>query len=163
MFSGELRQGALDGVMVDAVARGAGVPPATVRRAHMMAGDLGATARAALTGGAQALAAIGLGPGEAVQPMPASPATDDAAAVAAAPVRARVGWRLEAARRQSHRHDGDVRIFTRNLNDITGRLGAVAALVRDLPGDDLVLDGEALGVDEDGGPRRFQDTMGDFS
>jgi DNA ligase-1 len=55
-----------------------------------------------------------------------------------------------------------VRIFTRNLNEITERLGAVAALVAGLPGDDLVLDGEALGVDDEGAPRRFQDTMGDF-
>ncbi len=161
MFSGELRQGALDGVMVDAVAKAAGVPIAAVRRAHMLAGDLGATAVAALTGGVDALAAVGMVPGRAVQPMLASPAPDVAAALEATGP-ASVEWKLDGARIQVHRHDGDVRIFTRNLNEITDRLGAVAELVSGLPGGDLVLDGEALGVSEDGLPRRFQDTMGDF-
>jgi ATP-dependent DNA ligase I len=161
MFSGELRQGALDGVMVDAVARAAGVPVAAVRRAHMLAGDLGATARAALSGGVDALGAIGMVPGRAVQPMLASPAADVEAALAATGP-ASVEWKLDGARIQAHRRDGEVRIFTRNLNEITGRLGAVAELVAGLPGGDLVLDGEALGVDEEGAPRRFQDTMGDF-
>jgi ATP-dependent DNA ligase I len=161
MFSGELRQGALDGVMVDAVAKGAAVPIAAVRRAHMLAGDLGVTARAALTGGVDALAAVGMVPGRAVQPMLASPAADVAAALDATGP-ASVEWKLDGARIQAHRHQGQVRIFTRNLNEITDRLGSVAGLVAALPGGDLVLDGEALGVDDDGGPRRFQDTMGDF-
>jgi ATP-dependent DNA ligase I len=161
MFSGELRQGALDGVMVDAVAKGAGVPIAAVRRAHMLAGDLGATARAALSGGVEALAAVGMVPGRAVQPMLASPATDVAAALDAIGP-ASVEWKLDGARIQAHRRDGAVRIFTRNLNEITDRLGSVATLVGGLPGGDLVLDGEAMGVDDEGGPRRFQDTMGDF-
>ena len=75
---------------------------------------------------------------------------------------ASVEWKLDGARIQAHRRGGDVRLFTRNLNEITDRLGAVAALVADLPGGDLVLDGEVLGVDDEGAPRRFQDTMGDF-
>jgi DNA ligase 1 len=161
VISGELRQGALDGVMVDAVAKAADVPIAAVRRAHMLAGDLGATARAALTGGVHELVAIGMVPGRAVQPMLASPAADVAAALDATGP-ASVEVKLDGARIQAHRRDGDVRIFTRNLNEITGRLGSVAALVAGLPGGDLVLDGEALGVDDEGAPRRFQDTMGDF-
>ena len=161
VLGGELRQGALDGVMVDAVARAAEVPAATVRRAQMLIGDLGTTASAALTGGAAALAAVGMVPGRAVQPMLAAPAADVAAALEATGP-ASVEWKLDGARIQAHRHDGRVRIFTRNLNEITDRLGAVAALVAGLPGGDLVLDGEALGVDDEGSPRRFQDTMGDF-
>jgi DNA ligase-1 len=161
VFSGELRQGALDGVMVDAIAKAADVPIGAVRRAHMLAGDLGATATAALTGGVGALAAIGMVPGRAVQPMLASPAADIAAALEATG-RASIEVKLDGARIQAHRRDGDVRVFTRNLNEITDRLGAVAALVAGLPGGDLVLDGEALGVDDEGVPRRFQDTMGDF-
>ena len=161
VISGELRQGALDGVMVDAVAKAAEVPIAAVRRAHMLAGDLGATARAALTGGVDALVAIGMVPGRAVQPMLASPAADVVAALDATGP-ASVEFKLDGARIQAHRRDGDVRIFTRNLNEITERLGNVAALVGGLPGGDLVLDGEALGVDDEGVPRRFQDTMGDF-
>ena len=161
VISGELRQGALDGVMVDAVAKAADVPIAAVRRAHMLAGDLGATARAALTGGVDELVAIGMVPGRAVQPMLASPAADVVAALDATGP-ASVEFKLDGARIQAHRRDGDVRIFTRNLNEITGRLSAVAALVAGLPGGDLVLDGEALGVDDEGAPRRFQDSMGDF-
>ena len=100
-------------------------------------------------------------PGRAVQPMLAAPAADVAAALAATGP-ASVEWKLDGARIQAHRSGGEVRLYTRNLNEITDRLGAVAALVADLPGGDLVLDGEVLGVDDEGAPRRFQDTMGDF-
>ncbi|MET0143352.1 MAG: ATP-dependent DNA ligase [Ilumatobacteraceae bacterium] len=161
VLGGELRQGALDGVMADAVARAAAVPIAAVRRAHMLSGDLGVTARAAMTGGQDALAAVSMVPGRAVQPMLASPAETVAAALQGTGP-ASVEWKLDGARIQAHRRDGEVRLYTRNLNDITDRLGSVAALVRGLPGGDLVLDGEVLGVDADGAPRRFQDTMGDF-
>ncbi|MDQ3468690.1 MAG: ATP-dependent DNA ligase, partial [Actinomycetota bacterium] len=71
-------------------------------------------------------------------------------------------WKLDGARIQAHRGDGEVRLFTRNLNDVTVRLKTVVDLVSTLPGGDLVLDGEVLGVDDEGAPRRFQDTMGDF-
>ncbi|CAN5647047.1 ATP-dependent DNA ligase [soil metagenome] len=162
VLGGELRHGALDGVMVEAIAKGAAVPIAAVRRAHMLAGDLGATAAAALSGGAAALEAVAMSTGRAVQPMLASPAEDVAAALAA-PGSASVEWKLDGARIQAHRRDGEVRLFTRNLNEVTGRLGAVVGLVAGLPGGDLVLDGEVLGVDDEGQPRRFQDTMGDFS
>ena len=161
VFSGEMRQGALDGVMVDAIAKAAAVPVASVRRATMMSGDLRRAAEAALTGGEAALAAIAMAPGRAVQPMLASPAADVAEALAATGP-ASVEWKLDGARVQAHRRDGDVRLYTRNLNDITERLGGVAELVAELPGGDLVLDGEVLGVDDEGAPRRFQDMMGDF-
>ena len=161
VFTGEMRQGALDGVMVEAIAKGSGVPIANVRRAHMMAGDLGQAALAAMTGGASALATVALVPGRAVQPMLASRADDVAAAVAATGP-ASVEWKLDGARIQAHRRDGHVALYTRNLNEVTARLGTIADLVSGLPGGDLVLDGEALGVDDDGTPRRFQDSMGDF-
>jgi DNA ligase-1 len=161
IVGGELRQGALDGVMAAAVARAADIPPREVQRAAMMAGSLPIAARAALEGGAAALAAIELSPLRPVQPMLASPATDVAAAIGALG-EASVEWKLDGARIQAHRRDGDVRLFTRNLNDVTDRLGGVVELVHSLPGGDLVLDGEVLGVLDDGTPRRFQDTMGDF-
>jgi ATP-dependent DNA ligase I len=161
VLAGEVRHGALDGVMVEAIAKGSGVPIADVRRAHMMAGDLGEAGRAALTGGSAALAAMALVPGRAVQPMLAAPATDITDALAATG-EASVEWKLDGARIQAHRHDGRVAVYTRNLNEVTDRLGTIAAFVAELPGGDLVLDGEALGVDDDGTPRRFQDSMGDF-
>ena len=99
---------------------------------------------AALTGGEAALAAVSMVPGRAVQPMLASPAVDVEAALAATGP-ASVEWKLDGARIQAHRSGGDVRLYTRNLNEITDRLGAVTALVADLPGGDLVLDGEVHG------------------
>src|SRR5262245_26576939 len=162
VFSGELRQGALEGVMVDAIARGSGVALDEVRRAAMFSGDLGETAKLAFTGGVDALRTVTLSPGRAVGPMLASPSEDVADALAQTGT-ASVEWKLDGARVQAHRSDGDVRLFTRNLNDITDRLPGVVSLVAGLPGGDLVLDGEVAGLTDNGEPRRFQDTMGDFS
>ncbi len=161
ILGGELRQGAQEGVLTSAVAAAGDVPVAAVRRGAMMAGDLGVAAAAALSGGRAALDAIGLEPLRPVQPMLASPAADiDDAMDGVGP--ASVEWKLDGARIQAHRAGDDVRIFTRNLNDVTERLPGVVSLVRSLPGGDLVLDGEAMGVAADGGPLPFQDTMGDF-
>ena len=161
VLGGELRQGALDGVLTSAIAAAADVPVAAVRRAAMMSGDLGLTAHVALTAGRSGLDAVGLEPARPIQPMLASPADDiDAALAGGSPVA--VEAKLDGARLQAHRKDGSVRLFTRNLNEVTDRLPGVVEVVASLPGGDLVLDGEVLGVLDDGGPRRFQDTMGDF-
>ena len=161
IIGGELRQGALDGVVAAGIAKAAGVAVAQVQRGAMFAGSLPNAARVALVGGADGLAAIELTPAQPVQPMLASPATDVADALANTGL-ASVEWKLDGARVQAHRSGGDVKLFTRNLNDVTDRLEGVARTVLDLPGGDLVLDGEVLGLDADGAPRRFQDTMGDF-
>lgn len=161
IIGGELRQGALDGVVAAGIAKAAGVAVAQVQRGAMFAGSLPNAARVALVGGADGLAAIELTPAQPVQPMLASPATDVADALANTGL-ASVEWKLDGARIQAHRSGGEVKLFTRNLNDVTDRLEGVARTVLDLPGGDLVLDGEVLGLDADGAPRRFQDTMGDF-
>jgi DNA ligase 1 len=161
ILGGELRQGALDGVMAAAVAKAAGVTLAEVQRGAMFAGSLATAARVALTEGSAGLAGIELSPTHPVQPMLASPASSVAEALAETGL-ASVEWKLDGARIQAHRRAGDVRLYTRNLNDVTERLGGVVEVVRALPGGDLVLDGEVLGVDDTGTPRRFQDTMGDF-
>ena len=161
ILGGELRQGALDGVMSAAVAKAAGVALAEVQRGAMFAGSLATAARVALTEGSAGLAAIELSPTHPVQPMLASPASSVADALAETGL-ASVEWKLDGARIQAHRRADDVRLYTRNLNDVTERLGGVVEVVRALPGGDLVLDGEVLGVDDTGTPRRFQDTMGDF-
>jgi len=161
ILSGELRQGALSGVLTTAVAKAAAVPVGAVRRGAMMAGDLGAASVAALTGGRPALDAIDLQPLRPVQPMLASPATGVADAMEAIgeSAAAQIDWKLDGARVQAHRLGGEVRLFTRNLNDVTERLPEVAATVRSMPGGDLVLDGEAMGMTDDGAPRAFQDSM----
>jgi DNA ligase 1 len=161
LLVGELRQGALAGLMTDAVAKAAFVPVALVRRAAMLSGDLGRVAVVALTGGEAGLHDIGLEVGRGVQPMLASGAPDVAAALEDVGL-ASVEWKLDGARIQVHRHDDDVHIYTRNLNEITGRLPGVVEWARALPVRAVVLDGEAIGVDEDERPHAFQDTMSSF-
>jgi DNA ligase-1 len=161
ILGGELRQGALEGVMAAAVAKAAGVAVADIQRAAMFAGSLADAATVAMSQGPPGLAAIELTPARPIQPMLASPAASVADALADLGT-ASIDWKLDGARIQAHRSDGEVRLYTRNLNDITERLGGVVDIVRSLPGGDLVLDGEVLGIDDEGAPRRFQDTMGDF-
>jgi DNA ligase-1 len=143
LLLGELRQGALDGVMTEAVARAAGLPGTQVRRAVMLSGDLAGTAGAAMTGGAAALAGVTLTVGRPVLPMLASPASDIADAIGRTGP-ASVDWKLDGARIQVHRDGSDVALFTRNLNDVTARLPGVVAAVLAMPVRQLVLDGEVV-------------------
>ena len=158
LLSGELRQGALEGVMTEAVARAADVPVAEVRRAMMLRGSLGVVAAAALSGGSAALAAFGLEVGRPVRPMLAAsaPSITDALAKAGAP--AAVEWKLDGIRIQAHLSGGNVRLFTRTLDDITGRLPEVVATLARLPVAAAVFDGELIALREDGRPLPFQDT-----
>ncbi len=161
LLTGELRQGALAGLMADAIARAAQVPAAAVRRAAMLSGDLADTARRALTVGEAALATVGLEVLRPVQPMLAASAASVAEALTATG-RASVEWKLDGARIQVHRAGAEVRAYTRNLNDITARVPEVVEVVRAFPARTFVLDGEAIGLTEDALPRRFQDTMSRF-
>ena len=159
LLVGELRQGASEGVVVEAVARAADVPAASVRRALMLVGDLAETAGLALTQARPGLEAVGFQPLRPVRPMLASTA-DDAASAVADMGRCSVEWKLDGIRIQAHRRGDKVRIWTRNLNEVTGRLGEVVDVVRDLPVHTAALDGEVLGLAEDLSPAAFQDTMG---
>lgn len=141
LLLGEMRQGALEGVMADAIARAAEVPAATVRRAAMLTGDLGRTAALALDGGRAALDAVGLEVLRPVSPMLASSAETVEEALAG---EASVEWKLDGIRIQVHRAGDEVRVYTRNLNDITARAPEIVEIARALPADPLVLDGEAI-------------------
>ncbi len=152
LLAGDLRQGALEG---EAAARGAGVPAATLRRALMLRGDLGAVAAAALGGGAEALGAFRLEVGRPVRPMLASPAADIAAAMGKVSPAA-VEWKLDGLRVQVHRDGGHVGVFTRTLDDITARVPEIVAAALALPVRSAVLDGEALALRDDGRPHLFQ-------
>jgi len=158
LLSGELRQGALEGVMTEAVARAASVPVAEIRRAMMLRGSLGAVAAAALAGGSGALAAFGLEVGRPVRPMLASSTTSIDEALAKVGGAAAVEWKLDGIRIQAHLSDGNVRLFTRTLDDITARLPEVVAALAKLPLSTAVLDGELIALREDGRPLPFQDT-----
>ncbi len=164
LVSGDLRQGALDALLLDAVAEAAGVPAAAVRRAAMLAGATEPVARAALAAPTPeaALAALGtfaLTVGRPVRPMLAASAPDVATAVEGlAGRRLVVDAKLDGIRVQVHRDGDDVRVFTRSLDDITARVPELVAVARALPVRTVVLDGEALAVDADGRPRPFQET-----
>jgi DNA ligase 1 len=155
VLTGELRQGANEGVVADAVGKASGQPIAAVRRAAMLLGDLGKAARLALTG--QPLD-VGLTPLTAVQPMLAGTSASVTDALAEIGL-ASVEWKLDGIRVQAHKRGDEVRLFSRGLNDITAGLPAVVDLVRRVPARSVVLDGEALGIDEEGQPLIFQETM----
>jgi DNA ligase-1 len=157
LFTGELRQGALAGLMTDAIAKAAGVSAELTRRALMLSGDLTRTADLAMTEGEQGLRAVGFELFRPVLPMLASTAETVDEALAAFE-RASVEWKLDGIRIQIHRRGDEVRIYTRNLNDITDALPGIAEAVRRLPVAQAVFDGEALWHDEQG-PAAFQDTV----
>jgi ATP-dependent DNA ligase I len=162
LLSGELRQGALDGVMTDAVAKAAEVPAADVRRAVMLSGSLPASASAAIAGGREALAAFGLRVGRPLKPMLAASEASISGAVAKfadeATGEAAVEWKLDGIRVQAHLAGGEVRLFTRTLDEITGRLPEVVAVLATLPVRSAVFDGELIALRPDGRPYAFQDT-----
>jgi ATP-dependent DNA ligase I len=158
LLSGELRQGALEGVMTEAVARASSVPVTEVRRAMMLRGSLAAVSAAALSGGSEALGSFGLEVGRPVRPMLASSAPNIADALAKAGSPAAVEWKLDGIRIQAHVSGGQVRLFTRTLDDITARLPEVVTVLAGLGLSSAVLDGELIALREDGRPLPFQDT-----
>jgi len=163
LVTGEVRQGALDSLLLDAVAEAAGVTPASVRRAAMLAGATEPVAVAALGAGSpdeaeRALAAFTLVVGRPVRPMLASSAPDVVTALAGLDGPVVVDTKLDGIRIQVHRRGDEVQVFTRSLDDITERVPEIVAAVAAMPATDLVLDGEAMAVDEAGRPRPFQET-----
>jgi DNA ligase-1 len=161
LLTGELRQGALEGVLVEAVARAASVPSERVRRAAMMAGDLSRVAHAALTSGEVGLAEYGVQLFRPVQPMLADTAQDvgDALARIEAPS---LELKLDGARIQVHKGDDDVRAYSRQLREVTAAVPEVVEAVRAMPARTLVLDGEVIALRPDLTPRPFQETMQRF-
>lgn len=161
LMSGEIRQGALEGLMVEAIAAANGVGVNAVRRALMLAGRIWEVADIARRQGEPGLEAVTLTVFRPLRPMLAQSAEDLEGALAATGP-AMVEWKLDGIRIQVHRSGNRVEIYTRNLNRVTDRLDEVVALVSGLPHEDFVADGEALWLEEGGAPARFQDTAGRF-
>jgi ATP-dependent DNA ligase I len=165
LLAGELHQGALEGVMAEAVARAAGVNAGEVRRAHLLGGSLPAVAEAALTAASSAgpaaasaaLQAFRLQVGRPLRPMLAASAPTVAAAFERVSPAA-VEWKIDGIRIQVHRQGSEVAVFTRSLDDITERLPEITSAVLGCPAQSLVLDGEAIALDADGRARPFQVT-----
>ncbi len=167
VLMGEVRQGALDAALAEAVAVASEVPSEQVRRAWMLTGSLAETALLARVEGADGLAAVGLQVLRPVRPMLAATAKSVTEALGdkafAGADEVYVDEKLDGARIQVHRGGEEVRVFTRSLKEVTHRLPEVVEAVRALPARQLVLDGESMVLSEDGRPRSFADTISRFS
>ncbi|HET9750119.1 MAG TPA: ATP-dependent DNA ligase, partial [Casimicrobiaceae bacterium] len=161
LVTGELRQGALESLMIDAVAAAASLPAARVREAAMVAHGIVDVAHAALIEGEKGLARYALAPMQPIAPMLAKPAGDIAEALAALGTAA-FEWKLDGARVQVHKVGSDVRVFTRQRNDVTASAPEIVAAIRALPAHELILDGEAIALQDGGAPQPFQLTMRRF-
>ncbi|OBH82032.1 ATP-dependent DNA ligase [Mycobacterium scrofulaceum] len=162
LLGGELRQGALAGIMADAVAKAAGIPLAAVQRAAMLGGDLPGVAAAAMGGGAQALDAFALRVGRPVGPMLAQAAAGVSDALERHGGTTIFEAKLDGARVQIHRSGDEVTVYTRSLDDVTARLPEVVEATLALPVRDLIADGEAIALRPDNSPHRFQVTASRF-
>jgi len=161
LLTGELRQGALEGVLIDAVAQAASAPPEAVRRAAMLSGSLPAVAAAVQGEGVGALDRFRLQLFSPVKPMLAQAAGSATEALEALG-KAALEWKLDGVRIQVHREGQTARVFSRTLRDVTEAVPEVAAVARAARARSLVLDGEALAVRADGTPEPFQVTMRRF-
>jgi len=161
LLSGELRQGALEGVLAEAIAKAAAVSGDAVRQAAMMCGDLGEVACTALLEGAASLSKYSIQLFRPVEPMLASPAESVDEALAAFG-KAAFEFKLDGARIQAHKSGEDVRVFSRALRDVTAAVPEVVEAVRDFSAREAILDGEVLALHRDGTPVPFQETMRRF-
>ena len=161
LLFGELRQGALEGLMQEAIARAAGVALAEVRRAAMVAGGLAPVAAAALSEGVAGLRRFSLKLFQPLLPMLAQPAADVEDAMAQLQTAA-LDWKLDGARVQVHKAGDDVRIYSRSLNDVSAAVPEVVDALRAVPADTLILDGETIALGPGGAPQPFQVTMRRF-
>jgi DNA ligase-1 len=161
LILGELRQGALEGELVEGIADAADIPADDLRRAAMLAADPAVVAETAMREGRKGLERFRLEPMSPVRPMLASPAEDMADAMSALGEGA-LEYKLDGARVQIHRVGRDVKIYSRALNEVTQSLPDVVDAVLALPPGELILDGEVLALREDGRPHPFQVTMRRF-
>ena len=163
LLFGELRQGALEGILVEAVARAGRAPAAAVRRAVMMAGELAPVAHALFVEGEQGLARFLVQVFRPVKPMLAQPASAiDEVLEELEPESLALEWKLDGARIQVHKAGDEIKVFSRNLRDVTAAVPEVVDAGRVLPATELILDGEVIALRPDGGPQTFQMTMQRF-
>ncbi|MGH9640314.1 MAG: ATP-dependent DNA ligase, partial [Bryobacteraceae bacterium] len=161
LLTGELRQGALEGIMIDALAKASGIPGERIRRAAMLAGGVVPLARPVLDKGEAGIAQFDVQLFRPVQPMLAQTAEDvrDALEELGEPA---LEYKFDGARVQAHKSGDRIAIYSRRLNDVTVAIPEIAEAVRGLPATELILDGEVIGLDASGRPRPFQTTMRRF-
>ena len=163
LLIGELRQGALEGLMIDAVAAAADVASPVLRRAAMAGGGVAAVARTAIESGAEGLSRYSIALFQPLAPMLAQPADDIDDAMARVGGEAAIEWKLDGARVQVHKQADDVRIYSRTGNDVTAAAPEIVELARSIPARSVILDGEAIMLRASGAPYPFQETMSRFS
>ncbi|RJR32776.1 MAG: ATP-dependent DNA ligase [Desulfobacteraceae bacterium] len=161
LLLGELRQGALEGLVLEALAIASSLPPDLIRQSFMFSGDIGLVAEAALHRGKEGLGQFGPRLFRPVYPMLASPAQDPEEALG------RLGeaaweYKIDGARIQVHKGNGNIRVFTRQLKDVTESLPEITDLARTLTADEAIFEGEAFALQADGKPLPFQTTMRRF-
>jgi DNA ligase-1 len=161
LLIGELRQGALEGIMLEAVAKASGISSERVRRAAMIAGDIARVARVAIEQGDGGLSQYDIQIFRPIQPMLAQSADDIPEALAGIG-EAALEYKMDGARVQVHKSGDDVVVYSRSLKDVTHAVPEVVELVRALPANDLILDGEVISLQPDGRPQPFQITMRRF-
>jgi DNA ligase-1 len=161
LLLGELRQGALEGIMLDAIAKAANLPAVRVRTAAMRAGGLAAVAEAALTQGEAGLARFALKVFQPVQPMLAQASEDVADAIERLGTAA-FEWKLDGARVQVHKSGEEIRVYTRSLNEVTAAVPEIVAALREVAAREIILDGETIALRPEGTPYPFQETMRRF-
>ena len=163
LLFGELRQGALEGVLLEAVARAGKASPAAVRRAVMMAGELAPVARVLLVEGERGLSRFLVQIFRPVRPMLAQPASGiDEALADLEGDQVALEWKLDGARIQVHKSGDEIKVFSRNLREVTSAVPEVVEAARSLPANELILDGEVIALRPDGTPHTFQQTMQRF-
>ena len=162
LLFGELRQGALEAVLLEALAHAGNVSPGAVRRAVMMAGELAPVARALLADGEAGLSRFAVQIFRPVQPMLAQTASDVDEALADLKEDVAIEWKLDGARVQVHKADDEIRVFSRNLRDVTSAVPEVVDAARMLGAREAILDGEVIALRPDGAPQTFQQTMQRF-
>ena len=156
---GELRQGALEALVIDAIASAMGIEPRKVRSAYMLAGEIGVVAAAVLAEGEPALTRFGLTLFRPVLPMLAQTADDAASAIASFSGPAVIEQKLDGFRVQIHKSGDDIRVYSRALNDVTNSVPEIVRMAQGLSARRLILDGEAIAFGPNGRPLPFQDTM----
>lgn len=161
LIFGELRQGALEGVMAEAIAKAADIPAKVVRRAVMAEGDMASVAKIAMTEGAEALEQFGIQLFRPVQPMLASPAEDVGNALERLG-EAALEYKLDGARVQIHKQGDEIKVYSRRLREVTHAVPEIVEITRALPARELVLDGEVIALRANGTPLPFQVTMRRF-
>jgi DNA ligase-1 len=159
----EMRHGVNEGIMLDGIAKAAGVSTRLVRRANQLWGDLGEVALAALTEGVDGLKQARARLFRPLKPMLAQTAEDLDEAFEGYEGRVALEYKLDGARVQIHTRGEEVRIYSRQLSDVTASLPDVVTEVQDkLQARESILEGEAVAVDGEGRPLPFQDLMRRF-